>query len=126
VFGRVTTLQNVAVISCVQNTPVVGVWTANGDAPIEVADCAEAGAGAEARNHVSRKTAAAMNVSRFMISAIRFAASKGQTAPICATPFSAGETEPLCRLFPGSAVGAGVAGRRHSEGSAPCARLNTF
>jgi hypothetical protein len=81
VLGPVTTLQNVAVISSMQKTPVVGPWLGAGvgadstpwvadcDWPFDVARCATAGEAAKTAK--AEKSSAAKSVSLF-ISTIRF------------------------------------------------------
>jgi hypothetical protein len=119
-FGRVTTLQNVAVISCVQNTPVVDLWVANGDAPIEVVDCASTGAGNEIRNKMSGKADAATNTTFFMISATRFAASAGPSRVNLRRRSQQGKPSRSAVCSASSVVGAVVAGRCHSRRFALC------
>jgi hypothetical protein len=69
----VTTLQNVAVISSMQNTPVVGAWDGwgawgttdpppslpGGNGLFDIASCAAAGAGGDTRKKTSTLTDAA-------------------------------------------------------------------
>jgi hypothetical protein len=98
-------LQNVAVISSMQKTPVVGAWLGAGvgagrtpwvadcDWPFDVARCATAGEAAKAE-----KTSAAISVSLF-ISTIRFGPTlRCVTAKIVAKEFEK-ETKPLPYLF---------------------------
>src|SRR5215470_19261448 len=79
-LGPVTTLQNVALISSMQNTPVVGAWDGWGawgttDPPpsvpggnwlFDVASCAAAGAGGDTRKKRSTLTYAAMDPRLFI------------------------------------------------------------
>src|SRR5215469_16631228 len=79
-LGPVTTLQNVAVISSMQNTPVVGAWVgwgawgttdpppslAGGNWLFDIASCAAAGAGGDTTKKTSTLTDAATDSRLFM------------------------------------------------------------
>src|SRR5262245_36925241 len=79
-LGPVTTLQNVAVISSMQNTPVVGAWDdwgargttdpppslPDGNWPFDIASCAAAGAGGDTRKNRSALTDAATDSRLFI------------------------------------------------------------